>query len=200
MPGRLSGVSVLEPEFHPDVAQYREYLRFIAESRSIRGLAGKIDASDVVQESLLRAHRARDQFDGQSEPEYRAWLQTILTNVVAENARRFMTGKRDINMERPLNKAVNDSSRRLDKLLHLTQTTPSARLRCAEQIRRLVAELNSLPADQREAIRLHHLEGMTVEEVAQRTQRSKPSVAGHLRRGLKTLRARLGSGSRSEGC
>ena len=48
-----------------------------------------------------------------------------------------------------------------------------------------------MPEDQRQAVELHHLNGCSVAEVGDRLGRSKASVAGLLRRGLKALREHL---------
>ncbi len=51
--------------------------------------ASKADAEDLVQESLLRAYRAIDRFDGRHP---RAWLLTILRNTNANLHRRRRPG------------------------------------------------------------------------------------------------------------
>ena len=60
-----------------------------------------------------------------------------------------------------------------------------------EQLLRLTAALVRLPDAQREAVILHHLQGMTLPTVAARLGRSEPAVAGLLHRGLKKLRELL---------
>jgi RNA polymerase sigma-70 factor (ECF subfamily) len=48
-----------------------------------------------------------------------------------------------------------------------------------------------LPDDQREAIEMHHLQGMPLAQVADAMGRSKPSVAGLIFRGVTAVRKRL---------
>jgi RNA polymerase sigma-70 factor (ECF subfamily) len=57
-----------------------------------------------------------------------------------------------------------------------------------EAAARLAEAIESLPEDQREAIRLRHLEGWTLEQLAVRFGRSESAVAGLLKRGLRGLR------------
>jgi hypothetical protein len=52
-------------------------------------LQAKLDPSDLVQQTLLKAHEKREQFRGSTEAEFTAWLRQILANQMAEAARRF---------------------------------------------------------------------------------------------------------------
>ncbi len=51
--------------------------------------------------------------------------------------------------------------------------------------------MRELPDDQRTAIELHHLTGLTVPEVARRMEKTVVSVTGLLYRGSKSLRQLL---------
>ena len=56
---------------------------------------------------------------------------------------------------------------------------------------RLAAALCELPEDQRKAVRLRHLEGFTLQQLAEHFDRSPEAVAGLLKRGLRKLRKLL---------
>ena len=75
------------------------------------------------------------------------------------------------------------------------QTSPVDRADRNEQLLRLAGALAQLPDDHRQAIELHHLQGMPLAEVARELGRTEPSVAGLLRRGLGKLREQLSAGS-----
>ncbi len=57
---------------------YREYLRLLARVQLPRRLHGQLSASDMAQETILKAHNKREQFRGATEAEYRAWLRRML--------------------------------------------------------------------------------------------------------------------------
>ncbi len=64
-----------------------------------------------------------------------------------------------------------------------------------EDLLRLADALTQLPAAQREAIILHHLQGASLTETAERLGRTDAAVAGLLHRGLRKLREVLAQDS-----
>jgi RNA polymerase sigma-70 factor (ECF subfamily) len=55
----------------------------------------------------------------------------------------------------------------------------------------LAEALPQLPDDQRVAVELHHLQGLSLADTGQRLGRSREAVAGLVFRGLKKLRSLL---------
>jgi RNA polymerase sigma-70 factor (ECF subfamily) len=172
---------------------YRDYLRLLARLHLEPRLRGKLDPSDLVQQTLLQAHRHRDQFRGRSHPEMAGWLRTILANTIAEGLRRFGRQQRDVTLERPLEAELEASSSRLEAWLADQHSSPSEQAIRQEQLLRLSDALAQLPDDQQQAVELHHLKGLALADVAREMQRSKESVAGLLYRAIKKLRQRLNS-------
>src|SRR5262249_52141682 len=165
--------------------EYRASLRLLADVQLDPRLRGKLDPSDVVQQTLARAHEKGGQFRGTSEAQRAAWLRQILANQLAAAVRRYLdAGKRDAARERSLHAAVEDSWARLAA----EQPAPSERAVRHEELLRLAAALAGLPEDQRRAVELHHLHGLPLEEVARELGRSESAAGGLLRRGLKRLR------------
>jgi RNA polymerase sigma-70 factor (ECF subfamily) len=169
----------------------RAYLCLLARFRLSPRLQAKLDPSDVVQQTLLKAHENLAQFRGQSPAEFMAWLRQILANQLAEAARKFGAGARDLSRERSLQADLDESSARLQAWLAADQSSPSQRAMQEEQLLRLAEALDELPPDQRRAVELHHFQGHPVAEVARLMDRGPEAVVGLLYRGLKKLRRLL---------
>jgi RNA polymerase sigma-70 factor (ECF subfamily) len=170
---------------------FRKYLRVLAGLHLPAYLRGKLDPSDVVQQTLLKAHQRRDQFRGSSDAEAAGWLRAILSNTLAEAARAFGRQQRDLSRERSLEAAVEESSARLEKWLAADQSSPSEAADRHDQLLRMAAAIGRLPDDQRKAVELRHLLGLPVAEIAAQMGRSEVAVTGLIRRGLKRLRQLL---------
>ncbi|MGQ0637681.1 MAG: sigma-70 family RNA polymerase sigma factor [Planctomycetaceae bacterium] len=184
MPGAIN------PEFC--VEKYRSYLCLLARQELRFGLRGKLDASDIVQDTLLRAHTNREKFRGQSEAERIGWLRAILLNELAGAMRQFARQCRDIELERSLEQRMSQSSVRLADWMAADLSSPSQNAGQSEEFLRLALALADLPHEQREAIELHYLNGIPFAEIATLMGKSKPSVAGLIFRGVRSLRKRLG--------
>jgi hypothetical protein len=105
---------------------YRNYLRLLARTGIDASLRGKADPSDLVQETLLKAHQHFDQFRGQTETELVAWLRQILTRNLADLVRRFKTaGARTVAREQSLDEVIGASSRALLELVAPNGHSPS---------------------------------------------------------------------------
>ena len=166
---------------------FRSYLQFLARLQLGPELQGRIDSSDVVQETLLRAHRDREQFQGRSEAEQAGWLRIILAHSLADAARKL--APKDVRgRERSLEAAIEQSSLRLEAMLAVDLSSPSGKVIRNEQMQRLAGALAALPDDQRAAVEMRHLQGLSMAQIGQRMNRSVASVGGLLQRGLRGLR------------
>jgi RNA polymerase sigma-70 factor (ECF subfamily) len=170
------------------IERYRDYLRLLARLQLDQRLQGKLDPSDVVQQTLLKAHQNLGQFRGQSDAELAGWLRRILANTLTDAARGF---RLELAAGRSLERSLADSSARLEAWLVAREDAPDGRFRRHEQTLAVADALAKLPDDQRAAVELHHLKDCPVAEIAALMERSEASVAGLLRRGLKRLRELL---------
>ena len=172
--------------------RYRPYLNLLVRTHRHHWPLAKLDASDVVQQTLLDAFAKREQFRGSTDAELAAWLRQILKHNLLDALRDQRRDKRDIRREHSLEGAIDDSFCRTHAGLAAVQSSPSQRALKQEDLLRLSQALEQLPEAQREVIVLHHLQGRKLAEVALEINRSEPAVAGLLFRGLKTLRTLLG--------
>lgn len=181
----------MQPEAGPlnrPVEDYREYLHLLARLQLDPRLRGKIDPSDVVQQTLVKAYQNRGQFRGGTEAEHAGWLRRILANTLIDAARKF---RRELDVQHSLEQAVDASSARIEAWLADDQSSPSERAGRQEQLIRLARALARLPEDQRVVVEMHHLRDGPVAEIAATLGRTEAAVAGLLRRGLKKLRTLL---------
>jgi RNA polymerase sigma-70 factor (ECF subfamily) len=182
---------------HPALGEllelYRNYLALLARLQIGRHLQGKVDASDLVQEAFLRAHRDFAMFRGNSEEELVSWLRHILAANLAMLVRRYCgTQRRNVRLERELEGELDASSRVLDRGLMASLSSPSQQAARREQAVLLADALRQLSDDHREVIILRHMEALAFPEVAERMGRSVDAVKKLWTRGLVQLRRLLG--------
>jgi RNA polymerase sigma-70 factor (ECF subfamily) len=179
------------PERGQILEPYRDYLRLLARLHLDPRLRAKLDPSDVVQQTLLEAYLAMDGWEEHTPAERAAWLRRILAHNLANAIRDFTRARRDVNLERSLEAALDASSSRLGTLLPDAAPTPSKQAEANERLLHLAHALIELPDAQREAIVLRHYENWSLEAISRHLDRSPAAVAGLLHRGLKALRLRL---------
>lgn len=180
-----------EPVAAAELERFRPYLRVLARTHLDPRLRGKLDPSDVVQDALVQAVRAIDQYRGESDAELAGWLRQILIRTLANAVRAFGQDKRDAGREQALAAAVEETSVRLEAWLAADVTSPSQHAARNEDLVRLAAALERLPDAQREALTLHHLQRWTLDAVAAHMGRTPAAVAGLIKRALRQLREEL---------
>jgi RNA polymerase sigma-70 factor (ECF subfamily) len=178
----------------PSPERFRSYLRVLAELHLGQAARGKVDPSDVLQDTMLEAHKKRHQFRGRTEAEMAAWLRAMLACNLADAAKALRRGKRDVARERSLEAAIHQSSARLEAWLVAAQASPSERLDRHEAVLELLDALTALPSAQRRALVMRHCQGYSLAQIAEELDRTPTAVAGLLKRGLATLRTILHPG------
>jgi RNA polymerase sigma factor (sigma-70 family) len=156
-----------EPAFDEIVRRYRDPLVAFAGA-----IAGASRAEDVVQASLMRAHRALGA--DEREIRLRPWLFAIVRNG-ALNAVRDEPAWSEL-----------DSEQRDDR-----RTPATAEER--EELERLVDAICALPESQRQALVMREMEGVGHTEIAAKLKTSPTAVRGLIFRARTTLRNALGA-------
>ena len=154
----------------------RSYLGFFARSQVETWLRRKVDASDLVQETMLEACRDLSRFEGHTEKEWLAWLRKILAHNAADFVRRYRgTEKRAADREVPFRDPGDSRSPGAPEPA-APQATPSQEFLQLDTELRVTAALSELPPDYQEVIVLRDLQRLPFGEVAERMGRSRPAV------------------------
>lgn len=170
----------------------RTYVGVAARAQVESWMKAKVDASDLVQQTMLKAHRGFADFRGTSEGEWLAWLRQILAHNAAGFVRRYRgTEKRQVRREGPL--YVRSAGRSEEYLRDPSDPgeTPSELVSRREKEIELAEAVARLSEDDREVILLRNLQRLPFREVAQRMGRSRPAVQMLWMRALRKLQRML---------
>ena len=176
--------------------RYREFVRLLVRARCAGRLRARVDSSDLIQETLLRASRHIGQFHGTTEEEWRAWLARIAEREVIGQYRHHLgAARRDATREQPLCPPSSSAgASRLEQWWARSQSSPSQAAMRNERVLALTRALGRLPEDYREVLVLRHLEGLDFPEIAQRLARSPGATRVLWTRALRRLRDELARG------
>lgn len=163
--------------------RHRPYLRLLARRTLDSRIGARVDESDLVQQTLLAVVRGFKDFRGSSSAQLAAWVQVLYERTVVDTIRAHTAAKRAIGREGRVVGA--------DEPADLRHDSPSARALRSEQAVLLAEAMETLPDDQREAVRLRHLEGWPLGKIAEALGRSEEAVAGLVKRGMARLRRRM---------
>lgn len=165
----------------PVLERYREYLLAIAMAEMPGALAGKIGASDIVQETLAKGYEHFGTFQGRSPEQLAGWLRQILLNHLANVHKSFSSQKRDTAREE-----LADS-----RLVHQHGLTASQELVSREQQACFEQALSRLPEDLRRVIELRHRDNLTFAEIGHRIETSEDTARRLWGRAVQQLQCEL---------
>ena len=170
---------------------YRNYLSILAQTQLDRKLRGRVGPSDIVQETMLEAHRDFAQFRGQSEPEFLSWLRKILANNLAEAIEvHILAGRRDVRRDVSLAEirtSLEKSTVQLGAALAAADKTPSSQAQQHERSLKLADAMGLLPPDYRQVLLLRNLQELPFKEVAENMGRSVGAAKMLWLRAIKAL-------------
>ena len=167
--------------FEAIVAQYETpLLRYVG---SLIGVEHATDAEDLVQEAFLRLHRQVVEHGESSVRNISSWLFRVAHNLALNARRRSGREKRKYERAaRSTSAAVSNGNDGADAVGDMMQR---------EAAESALAELNRLPAEQREVILLRILQGMTLREIGEVTGLTPGNVGYRVSQGLQELSRRL---------
>jgi RNA polymerase sigma-70 factor, ECF subfamily len=159
---------------------YRNYLTILATMQLDRNLRRRMNPSDLVQETMLAAHRDFPQFRGSSEREFLAWLRQVLISCLHHAVEVHLRAKkRDVRREvsiEQVSAALDRSAVNFAQMLADRGASPSASFRQRERAVALADQLAQLKAEYRDVIVLRNLQGLSFDEIADRMGRRTGAV------------------------
>jgi len=179
-------------------AIHRERLEQMVRPRMDRRLQGRIDASDVLQETYLEAARRVGEFAREPTTSVYLWLRFLTAQKLVDLARRHLGSKmRDAGQEISLYRGAlpQASSVCLAAQLLGDFTSPSRAVIRAETQLRVQEALNSMDPIDREVLALRHFELLSNGEVAQVLGLTKAAASNRYVRALKRMKDVLSAGS-----
>jgi RNA polymerase sigma-70 factor (ECF subfamily) len=172
----------------------RTYVGVVARAEVETWLQVKVDASDLVQQTLLEAHRGFADFRGTTDAEWLAWLRKILSHNAADFVRRFKgAAKRNVQREVPLKHDRDETRGIAAGQLAGDVESPSQLVAQMEQDVEIAEAIAELSADHQEVIVLRNLQRLPFDEVARRMGRSRGAAQMLWMRALDSLRKKLGA-------
>jgi RNA polymerase sigma-70 factor (ECF subfamily) len=172
---------------------YRDYLRRMVAVRLDRRLAARVDASDVVQETLVEAARRLDDYLRERPLPFYGWLRQLAGERIVDTHRRHVTTqRRSVTLEHRDLALPDASADDLVRRLFADNTSPSNHVMRQERHERLKRALASLPQRDREVLVMRHLEQLSTTEIAAMLEISEPAVKSRLLRALIRMREQMG--------
>ncbi|MCA9006198.1 MAG: sigma-70 family RNA polymerase sigma factor [Planctomycetaceae bacterium] len=159
---------------------FRSRLRETIHANIQGPLQRRIDESDVIQQACLRAINVfSDQFQGNQIEEFWAWLERIQQNTLIDLVRNHQAQRRDARQ--------HQSEENVD-IFAGKITSPSQKAIQGEKRHKIEAAISQLPESQQSAVRLRHLEGYKITEVADILGKTPAATAQIIYRGISTLK------------
>lgn len=164
------------PAFESIMVRFRERLCRQVDARLGKQVRGAIDVDDIVQETFLRAFASVRKVKWHSEERLYRWFGGIAEHLIQNAAQKRAPRTLEVIPDRPA-----------------SSVSPSRRLQREERHARLEKALDGLTPDQKRAVILARIDGLQVQEIARRMERSPDAVSKLLARALLALRQTFGN-------
>jgi len=182
--------------------RHREALRRLVDMRMDRALQRRVDASDVVQDVMIEAHRRLKDYLANPTMPFHLWLRHMARDRIIDLHRRHrVAAKRSLDRERPLVAPgqLDRSTIELAAQLCDPQLTPAAEALRHEMQRRFAGALEELSDEDRELVQMRHVEQLSNSEVAGILGLEPPAASMRYLRVIRKLRAMLAEPEMNEG-
>ena len=173
---------------------YVKYLTILASTQLDGRVRRRVSPSDIVQETLMAAHRDFHAFRGASQGELLAWLRQILIHALHRSiAQHIKAEKRDVRRDvsiDQMSERLEESACNLAKRLPAIGDSPSAAMQRREGEIEFANRLSELSDSYREVIVLRILQGLSFDEIAARMNRTSGAVRMLWLRALDSLKTK----------
>jgi RNA polymerase sigma-70 factor, ECF subfamily len=175
-------------------ARHRDRLKRMIHLRLSRRVQGRVDDSDVLQETFLDVARRLQEYTADPKLPFYLWLRHMAGLKLAEIHRRHLgTQLRDADREVTLHRGGLPEADSVSLAAHLLGqlTTPSQAAIKAETRLMVQEALNSMDPVDREVLALKHFEQLSISEMAQVLGMSKAGAGSRYLRAIKRLKDTL---------
>lgn len=163
----------------------RAHLRNMIEVRLDRRLHARVDASDIVQETFVRASRNLETYLAAPGMHPVVWLRLIGKHILAETHRRNFRERRSPAREQNWEHDPDDPL--VNRLADSMQSVRSA-VEHRELVLSVRDKLKLLSESDREMLEMRHVEGLTLEEAAVSLEIQLEAAKKRYQRALKRFR------------
>ena len=179
--------------------RHRDALCRMVSFRLDRGIAARLDASDVVQDTLIEAHRRLEDYLRSPDMPFHLWLRHIARDRLIDAHRRHRGAeRRSVDREEAIDRGALGSCSSIQLLGQLAAAglTPASLAIRAELEHRFAEAVDHMDEDDREIILLRHFEQLSNQEAAQVLGVSDAAASMRYLRAVRRLRERLGDADR----
>ncbi|QDU40751.1 RNA polymerase sigma factor CnrH [Maioricimonas rarisocia] len=179
------------------IHRHRDAVRRMIAMRLDRGIAQRVDASDVVQDVMLEATRRLRDYLANPQMPFHLWLRQLAKDRMIDLHRRHHAQRRDVGREQSMAVGGRGDRSSLDLARQLmdSELTPAAATVRKELEQRFMSAVDELPEADREIIIMRHAEHLTNSEVAQALDLSPAAAGMRYLRAVRRLRGLLGDPS-----
>ena len=176
------------------LARHEQRLRRMVNLRLDPRLAARLDPSDVVQDTLVEAHRRLPDYAAGRPMPFYPWLRGIAWDRLIEMTRRHIDAERRSVRREVIKLDLSGDSRMIlvDRMMAISATPSEQALR--QEVRdRVQQAIVQLPPGDHEVIVLKHLEELNVPEIAAVLDIGEEAVYSRYRRAVQRLHRLLSS-------
>jgi RNA polymerase sigma-70 factor (ECF subfamily) len=176
------------------LSRHRTAVRRMIQLRMDPALGRRVDASDIVQEVMIDAHRRLKKYLKNPSMPFHLWLRQMAKDRLIDAHRRHRkAARRSLDRELPLEIRLPnyESTRSLALELCDRERTPAAAATWRELKRRFEQAIGQLEPQDQEIMLMRHFEQLSNSEVAQALELSPQAASMRYLRALRSLRELL---------